>query len=76
MRLVFGGKDMIEQLEDCIARVRSGELEGVVIIASGVDGFGWSGRAKADMQFAWSRLCAATADASREMLTMPMDEWP
>lgn len=68
MRLVFGGKDIIEQLEDALTRARSGELQGVIICGISEGGSGWIGAHVDDTPYPWSRLLAAVSAAHHDLI--------
>lgn len=69
LQLFHGGGDMIEMLEDVIARVKSGELEGIVVVGATCDGaLGWSWAYKEDATYIWARLVAAQLSAHQEMM--------
>jgi hypothetical protein len=76
VKLIFGGGDIVEQLEDTLARVRSGELLGVAVVGFGHEGFGWTARVVEGTEYAWARMVSATTDAQREMIAAAVEDWP
>lgn len=69
LQLFHGSGDMIEMLEDAIERVKSGEMEGVVVVGATSDGaLGWSWAYKEDATHIWARLIAAQLSAHQEMM--------
>lgn len=77
MNVLCGGGDLVAKLEDALERVKSGELVGVTIIGITSEGLqGWTAAVVDGTPFAWARMVAAAADAQREAVELPLDEWP
>lgn len=74
LRLVHGGRDLVETLEHHLERAKSGELE-IVIVATvdraGLQKWGW---AYVDgTPVPWARMVAAIAGVQHDLMTMGLD---
>ena len=72
--MIPGGGDMVVALEDALERVRSGELEGIVICGVTRDNTcGWTWAHKDDATAPWPRLLAIVATAQHELVSKGLD---
>ncbi|MFY9350640.1 MAG: hypothetical protein WBL20_17100 [Sphingobium sp.] len=74
LRLVHGGRDLVETLEHWLEKARAGELE-IVVVATvdreNVQTWGW---AHVDgIAAPWARMVAAVAGASHDLMTQGLD---
>lgn len=74
LRLMPGGGEMVDALEDALDRVRSGELEGIVICGiTSLQTCGWTWAHKDGIPAPWPRLLAAVASAEHELVAKGLE---
>jgi len=68
-RLVYGGGDIVEALEDALQKAKAGEFDAVVIVGITKTGFCGSHWAHVDdMAHPWARMLSAVASTQHELL--------
>lgn len=70
LRLVHGGRDLVELLEDQLAKVKAGEVEILVVATVDTDKVQrWSWAYVDGIDFAWARMVAAVAGVSHDLMS-------
>lgn len=73
--VVHGGRDLVEQLEDALARVKDGELKAVIIVGLTVEGYGWTGAYVDGTPWFWPRMQTALEVTRADFLDDGVEEW-
>lgn len=69
LRLVHGGRDMVELLEGQLAKVKAGEVEILIVATVDMDKVQrWSWAYVDGIDFAWARMVAAVAGVSHDLM--------
>lgn len=69
LRLIHGGYDVVEALEDALKKAKAGEFDAIVISGITTDGHSgthWAHRD--DMAHPWSRMVAAVAASQHDLM--------
>lgn len=70
LRLVHGGRDLVELLEEQLAKVKAGEVEILVVATVDTDKVQrWSWAYVDGIDFAWARMVAAVAGVSHDLMS-------
>lgn len=70
-RVLPGSKDMIDILEDALAKVRAGEIEAVAIVMCDTEGMCWTNWSSSDTpNYQWARLYAGAATLTHSLMTV------
>lgn len=73
-KMIPGGGDLVATLEDALERVRTGELEGIVLCGITSDEtLGWTWSHTDGIACPWPRLLAAVATAHHELLSKGLE---
>ena len=68
-RVINGNRNVVEVLEEALAKAKAGEIEGVAIAYCSTDGFQWVTWAiNNGMLFAWSRLYSAVQQLATDLM--------
>ncbi|WP_289145423.1 hypothetical protein [uncultured Sphingobium sp.] len=70
LRLVHGGRNLVELLEEQLAKVKAGEVEILVVATVDTDKVQrWSWAYVDGIDFAWARMVAAVAGVSHDLMS-------